>query len=457
MFQTLSERLTTTINHMRGRGRLTEENIQDTLREIRIALLEADVALPVTKQFIERIREKALGEKVLNSLTPGQVFVKIVNDELTDILGQATAELLASPQMPTIILIAGLQGSGKTTSIAKLARRLKAQKKHVLVTSTDVYRPAAIAQLETLANQVDVAFYPSDNTQKPINIALNAIESAKKQFIDVVIIDTAGRLHIDEKMMDEIKQIQNTINPTETLFVIDSMTGQDAINTAKAFNDHLSLTGVILTKTDGDARGGAALSVWHTIGKPIKFMGVGEKMDALEPFHPKRMASRILGMGDVVSFVEEVEQTVDRKQAEKVAQKLKKGKKFTLEDFLAQLEQMGNIGNMKSLLGKLPGMGNMTKMIEEQAGDKKIKKLKAIIQSMTIKERRYPDLIQGTRKQRIAKGSGTQPSDVNKLIKQFSQAQKMMKRMKGMMGNKNMAGMMDQFKNMMPPGGLPHM
>ncbi len=422
------------------------------MREIRIALLEADVALPVAKQFIDRIREKSLGEKVLNSLTPGQALIKIVNNELTETLGQATAELLSNSQMPTIILVAGLQGSGKTTSIAKLARRLKTQKKHVLVTSTDIYRPAAIAQLETLANQVDVAFYPSDNTQKPVNIARNAIESAKKQFIDVVIIDTAGRLHIDEQMMDEIKQIQQTVKPTETLFVIDSMTGQDAVTTAKAFNDHLDLTGVILTKTDGDARGGAALSVWYTIGKPIKFIGVGEKMDALEPFHPDRMASRILGMGDVVSFVEEVTQKIDQEKAEKIVKKLKKGKNFTLEDFLEQLDQMGNLSNMKSLLNKLPGMGKMTRMIEEQAGDKKIKQSKAIIQSMTLKERRFPDLIKGARKQRIAKGSGTQPADVNRLIKQFSQAQKMMKRMKGVMGNQNMSRVMDQFKNMMPPG-----
>jgi len=449
MFENLSERLNATIKNLTGRGRLTEENIKEILRDVRIALLEADVALPIVKDFIEHIREEAVGEKVIASLTPGQALVKIVNDELTKILGEATKELNLNVKPPVVILMAGLQGSGKTTTVAKLAHYLKKRfNKSILVTSADIYRPAAIDQLETLAKQIDVNFYPSTTKDNPVNIAKEAVKQAEKKFIDVVIIDTAGRLHIDEEMMAEIKKIHQAIQPNETLFVVDSMTGQDAVNTAKAFDEAVPLTGVVLTKTDGDARGGAALSVWGTIHKPIVFIGTGEKIDGFELFHPDRMASRILDMGDIVSLVEKVEQEVDKKKAEKFAKKIKKGKGFDLEDFLEQLEQMGKMGGIAGLMGKLPGMGAVPKAMKSQVNDTMFTKMKAMIQSMTIKERRYPDLIKGSRKVRIAKGSGTEVQDVNRLLKQFTQMQKMMKKLtKG-----GMANMMRQFKGMMPPG-----
>lgn len=432
MFQNLSDRLSQTLRTIGGRGRLTEDNIKDTLREVRMALLEADVALPVVKDFISKVKVRALGTEVNKSLTPGQVFVKIVQSELEQAMGEANAPLNLNAQPPAVILMAGLQGAGKTTSVAKLARYLRErQKKKVMVVSADIYRPAAIKQLETLANEVEVAFFPSTVEQQPVAIAQAAIAQAKKQFIDVILVDTAGRTAIDAAMMAEIQALQTAIQPVETLFVVDAMTGQDAANTAQAFNQALTLTGVILTKVDGDARGGAALSIRHITGKPIKFLGVGEKTEALEPFHPDRLASRILGMGDVLSLIDDIESKVDRDKAEKVARKVMKEGKFDLEDFRDQLAQMRNMGGMMGLLDKLPGMGSMGDQIKGQMDDKVTIRMEAIINSMTPKERSHPDLIKGSRKRRIAAGSGTQVQDVNKLLKQFMQMQKMMKKMKG--------------------------
>ena len=449
MFDSLSERLGQTVRNLRGVGRLTEDNIKDTMREVRMALLEADVALPVVREFIEHVKEKALGDKVLKSLTPGQALVKVVNDELAAIMGEANESLNLSVTPPAVILMAGLQGAGKTTTVAKLALWLKEkQKKSVMVVSADVYRPAAIKQLETVAGEVGANFFPSTVEQDPVDIANAAIKEAKIQNNDVLIIDTAGRLHVDEEMMSEIKRLHAAVNPAETLFVVDSMTGQDAANTSKAFNDALPLTGVILTKTDGDARGGAALSTRFITGKPIKFIGVGEKMSALEPFHPERVASRILGMGDVVSLVEDVQSSVDTVKAAKLANKIKKGKGFDLEDFSDQLNQMKNMGGIASLMGKLPGMPNIPKGAMDQVDDKKMLHLEAIISSMTAKERRFPDVIKGSRKKRIAAGSGMQVQDVNRLLKQFTQMQKMMKKMKG----GGMAKMMRSMKGQLPPG-----
>ncbi len=449
MFDGLSERLGQTVRNLRGVGRLTEDNIKDTMREVRMALLEADVALPVVREFIDQVKEKALGDKVLKSLTPGQALVKVVNDELTAIMGEANETLNLSVTPPAVIMMAGLQGAGKTTTVAKLARWLKEkQKKSVMVVSADVYRPAAIKQLETVAAEVGANFFPSTVEQDPVDIATAAIKEAKIQNNDVLIIDTAGRMHIDDEMMGEIKRLHAAVNPAETLFVVDSMTGQDAANTSKAFNDALPLTGVILTKTDGDARGGAALSTRYITGKPIKFIGVGEKMSALEPFHPERIASRILGMGDVVSLVEDVQSSVDHAKAAKLANKIKKGKGFDLEDFSDQLNQMKNMGGIASLMGKLPGMPNIPKGAMDQVDDKKMLHLEAIISSMTPKERRFPDVIKGSRKKRIAAGSGMQVQDVNRLLKQFTQMQKMMKKMKG----GGMAKMMRSMKGQLPPG-----
>jgi len=432
MFDSLSERLGQTVRNLRGVGRLTEDNIKDTMRDVRMALLEADVALPVVRQFIEQVKEKALGDNVLKSLTPGQALIKVVNDELALIMGEANESLNLSVTPPAVILMAGLQGAGKTTTAAKLALWLKEkEKKSVMLVSADVYRPAAIKQLETVASEVGADFFPSNIKQDPVDIAKAAIKEAKIQNNDVLIIDTAGRLHVDDEMMGEIKRLHGAVNPAETLFVVDSMTGQDAANTSKAFNDALPLTGVILTKTDGDARGGAALSTRFITGKPIKFIGVGEKMSALEAFHPERIASRILGMGDVVSLVEDVQSNVDQVKAAKLANKIKKGKGFDLEDFSDQLKQMKNMGGIASLMGKLPGMPNIPKGAMEQVDDKKMLHLEAIISSMTAKERRFPDVIKGSRKKRIAAGSGMQVQDVNRLLKQFTQMQKMMKKMKG--------------------------
>ncbi len=450
MFENLTDRLTATFKGLRGQGRLTEDNIKSTLREVRMALLEADVALPVVRDFIGRVRERAVGQEVTRSVTPGQVFVKIVNDELVATMGESNAALDLAAQPPAVVMLAGLQGAGKTTSAGKLARWLREeQKKSVMLVSTDVYRPAAIDQLERLAGEVEVAFHPSSADQDPVAIAEGALEEARKRFIDVVIVDTAGRLHVDEAMMDEVARLQAAVEPVETLFVVDSMTGQDAANTAKAFNDALPLTGVVLTKTDGDARGGAALSVRAITGKPIKFLGSGEKLKALEPFHPDRVANRILGMGDVVSLVEEAERTVDKEKAEKLVRKVKKGKGFDLADLRDQLEQMQKMGGMAGLMDKLPGMGKMPKGLDDQAGDSQVRQMIAIVNGMTPQERRHPDLIKGSRKRRIATGAGVQVQDVNRLLKQYTQMRKMMKKLKG----GNMTKMMRGMGGKLPGGG----
>jgi signal recognition particle subunit SRP54 len=415
-----------------------------------MALLEADVALPVIKDFVERIKERSVGIEVSKSLNPGQMLIKIVQGELETIMGSQNEGLNLAATPPAVILMAGLQGAGKTTSVGKLAKYLKErEKKKVMVVSADVYRPAAIKQLQTLAEEVEVEFFPSSALQKPIDIVEGAIAQAKLKFIDVLIVDTAGRLAVDTQMMNEIQQLHKAVKPVETLFVVDAMTGQDAANTAKAFNEALPLTGVILTKADGDARGGAALSVKHITGKPIKFLGMGEKLDALEPFHPQRIASRILGMGDVLSLIEDVERKVDKDKAQQLAQKMKTGKGFDLQDFKEQLEQMRNMGGMMSLMDKMPGMGNMTAKIKDSANDKQFTQMEAIINSMTPSERQRPDVIKGSRKRRIAMGSGTQIQDVNKMLKQFMQMQKMMKKMSGGGMKKMMRGM----GGMMPPGG----
>ena len=451
MFENLTDRLSRTLKNISGRGRLTEDNIKDTLREVRMALLEADVALPVVREFVNAVKERAVGQEVAKSLTPGQVFVKIVQSELEKAMGEANEALNLAAQPPAVIMMAGLQGAGKTTSVAKLSKFLRTrQKKSVLVVSADVYRPAAIKQLETLANEVEVEFFPSDVSQKPIDIAKAAIAHAKLKFIDVVILDTAGRLHVDDAMMDEIKELHAAVKPVETLFVVDAMTGQDAANTAKAFNEALPLTGVVLTKVDGDARGGAALSIRHITGKPIKFLGVGEKTDALEPFHPDRVASRILGMGDVLSLIEQVERGVDKEKAMKLASKVKSGGNFDLEDFREQLQQMKNMGGMMGLLEKMPGVGQLPPEAMAQIQDGKMtRQMEAIINSMTPGERRNPDIIKGSRKRRIAAGSGTQIQDVNRLLKQFTQMQKMMKKMSSKGG---MQKMMRAMGGMMPGG-----
>jgi len=454
MFENLTDRLSTTLKNISGKGRLTEDNIKATLREVRMALLEADVALPVVREFIQAVKKRAIGREVSKTLNPGQAFIKIVQSELELSMGEVNENLNLAVQPPAVLLMAGLQGAGKTTSVAKLSLLLKnKEKKSVLVVSADVYRPAAIKQLETLASEVDVEFFPSDITQKPIDIANAAIAHAKKKFIDVVIVDTAGRLHVDGEMMGEIKDLHQAINPVETLFVVDAMTGQDAANTAQAFNEALPLTGVILTKADGDARGGAALSIRHITGKPIKFIGMGEKIDALEPFYPDRIASRILGMGDVLSLIEELETKVDKDKAAQLAKKVQKGKGFDLEDFRDQLVQMKSMGGMMGMMDKLPGMSNVPAAMKDQVNDKATNQMEAIINSMTKKERAKPEIIKGGRKRRIAAGSGTQIQDVNKLLKQFTQMQKMMKKMSGKGGMRKMMGGMQG----MMGGGMPGM
>jgi len=444
MFDNLTDKLSSTLKKLKGQGRLTEDNIKDALREVRMALLEADVSLPVVTDFIERIKEGALGQEVQTSLTPGQAMIKLVQSELVKVMGVANEGLNLNAVPPAVILMAGLQGAGKTTTVAKLGRWLQEnQKKKVGVVSADVYRPAAIKQLQVLAGEVNLEFFDSDLSQQPVDIAINAIEAAKKKFLDVIIIDTAGRLHIDDEMMGEIKALHAAINPVETLFVVDSMTGQDAAITAKAFNDALPLTGVILTKADGDARGGAALSIRHVTGKPIKFMGVGEKTDALEAFHPDRIASRILGMGDMLSLIEEIEQKVDKEKAAKFSRKMQKGKGFDLEDFREQLQQMQSMGGVSSMLDKLPGMGSVPQEMKDKVNDKELARQIAVIGSMTMQERRYPDLIKGNRKKRIAAGCGQQLQDVNRILKQFLMMQKMMKKFKA----GNMANMLRGIKS----------
>ncbi len=449
MFESLSERLNRSIKNLRGQGRLSEQNVKDTLREVRLALLEADVALPVVKQLIDAVRDKAIGQEVLTSLSPGQALIKIVNDELVQIMGEQSVGLELNTQPPAVVLMAGLQGSGKTTTTGKLALRLKERdKRKVMVVSCDVYRPAAIAQLQKLATDIDVAFYPSEPDQKPVDIAKSALDQARKQFIDVLIVDTAGRLAVDQEMMDEISQLNTTLQPAETLFVVDSMTGQDAANTAAAFGETLPLTGVVLTKTDGDARGGAALSVRMVTGKPIKFIGAGEKLTALETFHPDRIASRILGMGDVVSLVEEVQEKVDHQKAEKLARKINKGKSFDMLDLRDQMEQMLKMGGMSSFIDKLPGAANLPDAVKNQANDKEIRRTIAIINSMTPHERKFPAVIKGSRKRRIAMGSGTQVQEINKLMKQHAQMSKMMKKM----ARGGMKKMLRGMKGQLPPG-----
>ncbi len=461
MFENLTERLSQTLKSVTGKAKLTEDNIKDTLREVRMALLEADVALPVVREFVKRIKERAVGQEVQASLSPGQAFVKIVQNELIDVMGAANDELNLATQPPAVILMAGLQGAGKTTSVAKLGKWLKErQKKSVMVVSADVYRPAAIKQLETLADETGLGFFPSTAEQKPVDIVNAAINEARIKHSDVLIVDTAGRLHIDDEMMGEIKELHSAVNPIETLFVVDAMTGQDAANTAKAFGDALPLTGVILTKADGDARGGAALSVRHITGKPIKFIGMGEKTDALEPFHPDRIASRILGMGDVLSLIEEAERKLDKSKADKLAKKLKKGKGFDLEDFRDQLQQMKKMGGLSGVMDKLPGMGGMSQQIQGQMDNKIFVQMEAIINSMTPSERANPDIMNGSRKKRIAAGSGTQIQDINRLIKQHKQMSKMMKKVgkkggmnKLMRGMNAMKGQMPGMGGMLPPGG----
>ncbi|MFA6409407.1 MAG: signal recognition particle protein [Gammaproteobacteria bacterium] len=432
MFQNLSSRLVKTVRDLTGRGRLTEENIQETLSQVRIALLEADVALPVVKEFIDAIQVKAVGQEVLQSLRPGEVLIKFIHDELIRTLGESNVGLNLKAEPPVVIMVVGLQGSGKTTTIAKLAKYLtETQKKKVLLTSADVYRPAAIDQLETLASQINVPFYKNISEKNPNNLAKEALQVARNQLAEVILFDTAGRLHVDAEMMDELVRLQSTLNPTETLLVVDSMTGQDAANVAKIFNEKLNLTGIVLTKTDGDARGGAALSMRLLTGKPIKFIGTGEKIVALEPFYPERIASRILDMGDVVSLVEEVQQKVDHAKAEQLTKKIIKGKGFDLEDFRDQLRQMSKMGGIQGLLSKMPGVGQLPEQAKAMLNDKQFVRMAAIIDSMTKRERRFPALIKGSQRRRISMGSGTQVQDVNRLLKQYEQMQKMMKRMKG--------------------------
>ena len=454
MFEQLSDRLQGTIKKISGQARLSDDNITNALREVRIALLEADVSLPVVKSFVGRIKEKAVGIDVSKNLNPSQMFIKLVQDELVQLMGAANDDLNLAQTPPAVVLVAGLQGAGKTTTIAKLANRLKTREgKRVMVVSADIYRPAAIEQLKTLAESIDVAFCPSNADQSAVSIVENAIQAAKQAVMDVLLVDTAGRLHVDNELMTEIQAVHKAANPVETLFVVDSMTGQDAVVSAKAFDEALPLTGVILTKTDGDARGGAALSIREVTGKPIKFLGIGEKIDGIEAFHPDRVASRILGMGDVMTLIEEAELKVDKDKAEKLVKKLKKGKGFDLSDYRDQVAQMNNMGGIESLMGKMPGMGNLnipSGAMGGLMGD--MNKSVAIINSMTPKEREFPALIKGGRKKRIAAGSGTQIQDVNKTLKQFTQMQKMMKKMGG---KGKMAKMMRGMGGMPGGGKLP--
>jgi signal recognition particle subunit SRP54 len=446
MLDTLTSRLAAIAKRIRGEARLSEANIQDALREVRVALLEADVALPVVKHFIDAVRAKALGEEVVGSLTPGQALVGVVHRELAALMGEANVGLDLASQPPAVILMAGLQGSGKTTTSGKLARLLVAEKKKVALVSADVYRPAAIEQLKTVAAQAGADFIASSTTQKPLEIAKAALDYARTHYLDVLIVDTAGRLAIDEEMMREIAELHAALKPIETLFIVDAMQGQDAVKVAKAFSERLPLTGIVLTKLDGDSRGGAALSVRHVTGKPIKFAGVGEKLAGLEPFHPERMASRILGMGDILSLVEEAHSKVDLEEAKKLAEKVKKGKGFDLEDFKSQISQMSKMGGVASLMDKLPA--NLVGQIDPSKlqDDKSLKRIEGIINSMTAQERRKPELLKASRKRRIAAGAGVSVQAVNQLLNQFEQMQKMMKMMKG----GNLQRMMRNMKGMLP-------
>ncbi|NOX68401.1 MAG: signal recognition particle protein [Gammaproteobacteria bacterium] len=449
MFDNLSDRLTRATKNLTGRGRLSEANIKDTLRQVRLALLEADVALPVVKSFVERIRERAIGEEVGKSLTPGQALVKIIHGELVSLLGSATVDLDLRAQPPVVIMLVGLQGAGKTTTAAKLALRLiKKESRRVMMVSVDVHRPAAILQLETLAREVGALYCSSNASEAPTTIVAHALDESRRSHADVLIVDTAGRLHVDEDMMDEVQAVHSAATPHETLFVIDSMAGQDAVNSARAFGERLPLTGIVLTKADGDAKGGVALSAREVTGKPIRFLGVGEKIDALEVFHPDRMASRILGMGDVLSLVEEIEEKVDKAQADKLAKKISKGRGFDLSDLKDQLEQMMNMGGMAAMLEKLPLPGKINAAaLKSKTDEKQLQRQIAIINSMTAGERRFPKTINGSRKRRIAGGCGMQIQDVNRLLKQHLQMEKMMKKMA--------RGGMKKMLRGMSPGGMP--
>ena len=447
MLDNLTNRFYSVFKNIRGVATLNEENIKPALREVRLALLEADVALPVVRDFINNVKEKAVGQEINDNLTAEQAFITIVNQALIELMGKENSKLDLAVAPPAVVLMAGLQGAGKTTTVGKLAKLLKTvdKKKKILVVSADVYRPAAIEQLRLLAEQVQVDFFPSDTTQKPVDIALAALNHAKRGFYDVLMVDTAGRLAIDQEMMDEIKALHAAVNPVETLFVVDAMLGQDAVNTAQAFNEALPLTGVVLTKMDGDSRGGAALSVRQVTGKPIKFIGVGEKIDGLEAFHPDRIASRILGMGDVLTLVEDVQKGIDEAAAAEMAKKLRKGKSFDLNDFKAQIQQMRNMGGLENLMSKMPGeIGQLSKQIPEGTAEKAMGHVEAIINSMTPKERANPALIKASRKRRIAAGSGTTVQEVNKMLNQFEQSQKMMK----MFSGQNMRKLMSMAKGM---------
>ena len=449
MLENLTDRLQSVIKTIRGQSRFTEENISDAMREVRIALIEADVAIPVVKYFIEQVKEKALGAEVLSSVSPGQAIIKIVQDELTDLMGSEKSSLNLAAKPPAVILMAGLQGSGKTTTAAKLAKILTEEKKKVLLVSADVYRPAAIDQLKKLADDLNISCFDSSEKDKPNSIAKDALKFAAKNFFDLVIFDTAGRLGIDEAMMNEITELHKTLSPVETLFVVDAMQGQDAVNTAKAFGDALPLTGIVLTKLDGDSRGGAALSVKHVTGQPIKYVGVSEKTDGLEPFYPERMAARFLGMGDIVGLVEEAQKNVDQKEAEKLAKKVKSGKSFDLDDFRAQIGQMKKMGGVGAMMDKMPSqISSAASKINPEDGDKSLAQIEAIINSMTFLERKKPEVIKAKRKIRIASGSGVTVQEVNKLLKQFEEMQKMMKMFsKGGIG-KMMRGLSGRFPGM---------
>ncbi len=449
MFDNLTQRLTRAVNSLRGRGRITEENVSEVLREVRVALLEADVALPVIKRFVDSVKAQALGTEVAGSLTPGQAFIGILHKELVALMGGGHAGLSLRAQPPVVVMLAGLQGSGKTTTAAKLARWLIEQqgKKRVLLVSTDVRRPAAMLQLERLAQQVGAEYFPADAETPPPDIARAAVEQARRGVFDVLVVDTAGRLHVDEAMMDEVRAIDAAVQPSERLFVVDAMAGQDAVNAARAFSAALDLTGVILTKADGDARGGAALSVREVTGQPVVFLGVGEKTDALEAFDPQRMASRILGMGDVVALVEQVQRQVDTGEAERLARKVMTGKSFDLSDLRGQLEQLQKMGGMTAILDKLPAAAAQQGVSPDQ-GDRQVRRQIAIIDSMTPRERRQPGIIDGSRRRRIARGSGVQVQDVNRLLKQFLEMQRVMKSMKG----GRLRRMMGALRGKVPPG-----
>ena len=440
VFEGLAERLQNTFKKLRGHGKLSESDVNDAMREVRMALLEADVNFKVVKDFVIRIKERAIGQEVMSSLTPGQHVIKIVNEELTELMGGTQSRIMISPKPPTVIMLVGLQGAGKTTTAGKLARMLKKQGKNPLLVAGDIYRPAAIKQLQVLGEQLSIPVFSKGQEVSPVQIAEEAIAHAKSYANDVVIIDTAGRLHINEQLMDELKSIKRTVGPHEVLLVVDAMTGQDAVNVAEAFNNDLGVDGTILTKLDGDARGGAALSIKAVTGCPIKFAGMGEKLDALEPFHPDRMASRILGMGDVLSLIEKAQSTFDMEQAEELERKMRKDD-FTLDDFLTQMQQVRKLGSFEQILGMIPGMGGIKKQLGDIDFDgKEIRQIEAIIRSMTPKERRDISIINGSRRKRIAMGSGTRVQDVNKLLKQFGEARKMMKKMRSMKNSKRGLG-----------------